>query len=98
MAEYGSRIVPLAVVGMYLNYCGNHLLHYIHQVMRKRVFYPSHRVTSIQLLQNGDVLTHAIKRVFTMKVTDGTVTFGAESTQNVTFRPKAVIVSNGGRQ
>ena len=30
MAEYGSRIVPLAVVGMYLNYCGNHLLHYIY--------------------------------------------------------------------
>jgi len=33
-----------------------------------------------------------------MKVTDGTVTFGAESTQNVTFRSKAVILSNGGRQ
>ena len=100
MAEYGSRIVPLAVVGMYLNYCGNHLLHYIYQVMRKRVFYPCHRVTSIQLLQNGDVLTHAVKRVFTMKVNaaDGTVTFGTESTQNVTFRSKAVIVSNGGRQ
>jgi hypothetical protein len=29
---------------------------------------------------------------------DGTVAFGTESTQNVTFRSKAVIVSNGGRQ
>jgi len=50
MADYGSLIVPLAVVGMYLNYCGNHLLHYVATVMRRRIFYPSHRVTSIVLL------------------------------------------------
>ena len=47
MAEYGSLIVPLSVVGMYLNYCGNHLLHYVYTVMRRRIFYPCHRVTSI---------------------------------------------------
>ena len=29
MCDFGPNIVPLSVVGMYLNYAGNHLLHYI---------------------------------------------------------------------
>lgn len=68
--------------------------------MRKKIFFPCHKVTKIQLMQNGDVVTHAVKRVFSIKMNsaDGTVTFGAESKQNVTFRSKAVIVSNGGHQ
>jgi hypothetical protein len=44
MTQFGSNIVPLSVVGIFLNYTGNHLLHYIKQVMRKKVFYPSHTV------------------------------------------------------
>lgn len=40
-AEFGLAIMPLNAVGMLLNYTGNHLLHYIGQVMKKKVFYPS---------------------------------------------------------
>ena len=29
MCDFGPNIVPLSIVGMYLNYAGNHLLHYI---------------------------------------------------------------------
>ena len=29
MAEYGQNCVPLSVVGMFMNYVGNHILHYI---------------------------------------------------------------------
>lgn len=47
MAEFGSNIVPLSVIGMFLNYAGNHALHYIATVMKKKIFYPSHRVTGI---------------------------------------------------
>ena len=50
MQEFGQNIVPLSVVGTFLNYVGNHLLHYIKVVMRKKIFHPSHEVTSIQLL------------------------------------------------
>lgn len=60
--EYGSFIAPLSVVGMFLNYAGNHLLHYVYTVMKRRIFYPSHRVIGIQLLQNGEVATTAIRR------------------------------------
>ena len=39
--EFGQAIMPLSAVGMLLNYAGNHLLHYIGQVMHKKVFYPT---------------------------------------------------------
>ena len=47
MAEFGQNIAPLTVVGMFLNYAGNHMLHYIMTVMKRRVFYPSHKVVGI---------------------------------------------------
>lgn len=46
-AEFGQAIMPLNAVGMLLNYAGNHLLHYIGQVMHKKVFYPTTKVQSI---------------------------------------------------
>jgi hypothetical protein len=47
MREFGPNIVPLSMVGMMMNYAGNHLLHYIYTVMKKRIFYPMHKVVSI---------------------------------------------------
>jgi len=99
MADYGSLIVPLAVVGMYLNYCGNHLLHYVATVMRRRIFYPSHRVTSIVLLQNGEILTQAVKKqVYVKKGEDGNSIIYGEKESTVSFRSKGIVVSNGGHQ
>jgi hypothetical protein len=31
MSEYRGSIIPLSIVGMFMNYVGNYLLHYIHQ-------------------------------------------------------------------
>lgn len=45
--EYGSFITPLSVVGMFLNYAGNHLLHWVYTVMKRKIFYPSHKVVAI---------------------------------------------------
>lgn len=62
MSEYGSFIVPLSMVGMFMNFCGNYILHYIHSVLKKKIFYPCHKVISIQLLGNGEVNTLAIRK------------------------------------
>lgn len=50
-------------------------------------------------MQNGEILTQAVKRIFSIKADEkeGTVTFGEESTAVVSFRSKAIVVSNGGR-
>ena len=48
--EYGQNIAPLTLIGSYLNYAGNHVLHYIYNIMKKKVFHPAHKVVSIQLL------------------------------------------------
>lgn len=65
MHEFGSQSVPLSLVGMYLNYAGNHILEYTHSVLKKKIFYPQHRVTSIQILENGEMLTTCqVKKVF----------------------------------
>lgn len=50
MAEFGQNIAPLSLVGMFLNYAGNHLLHFVATVLKRRIFYPSHQVVSVQLL------------------------------------------------
>ena len=47
MEEFGPNIVPLTVVGMFLNYVGNHFVHYVWTVLKRRIFFPSHKVTSI---------------------------------------------------
>lgn len=67
MKEFGSNIAPLAVVGMFMNYAGNHILNHISNVILKdktpeqrRVFFPRHEVMSITLLDNGEILTTAL--------------------------------------
>jgi hypothetical protein len=67
MAEFGSQIVPLSVIGMFLNYAGNHILHFIYTMMKRKVFFPNHRVTNIQLLANGEIITTAIKKQCVVK-------------------------------
>jgi len=52
--EYGPSCIPLSAVGMIFNFTGNHLLQYIHAVMRRKIFYPCHTVTSVQLMPNGE--------------------------------------------
>ena len=47
MKEFGSNIVPLSLIGLMMNYTGNHLLHYIYTVMKKRIFFPMHKVIQI---------------------------------------------------
>jgi len=47
---------------MFLNYAGNHILHYIYTIMKKKVFFPNHRVTGVQLLANGEVITTTVRK------------------------------------
>jgi len=98
MQDFSQSIVPLSVVGMFLNYCGNHIVSYAHQILKKKIFYPSHRVVSIQYLQNGEFLTHVLRRQFTVKMVEktGVVKFSKKE-ESVSFRSKAVVVSNGAR-
>jgi len=57
LRDFGKNTAPLAVIGHYLNYAGNHLLSFIHTTLKKKIFYPLHKVVSIQLMSNGEILT-----------------------------------------
>ena len=59
--EFGPACIPLSAVGMILNFTGNHLLNYIYNVYRRRIFFPMHKVESVSLLSNGEILTTATK-------------------------------------
>ena len=56
-----KNIVPLSLVGLLLNYVGNHFLQYAHALTGKRIFYPLHQAQSIQLMGNGDIHTSVLK-------------------------------------
>ena len=57
MSNYGNQIIPLSIVGTFMNYVGNHLLYYIYQAFKSKIFYGKHKVVSIQLLANGEFIT-----------------------------------------
>jgi hypothetical protein len=57
MFEFGPNIIPLQLVGQMMNYAGNHMLHYVQTMLKRRIFYPLHKAVSVQLLANGEVLT-----------------------------------------
>lgn len=59
--EFGPSCIPLSAVGMILNFTGNHLLNYIYNVYRRRIFFPMHKVLSVSLLSNGEIMTTAQK-------------------------------------
>jgi succinate dehydrogenase/fumarate reductase flavoprotein subunit len=81
LKRFGGSQAPLSLIGTFLNLAGNHLLYYIHNVMRKRIFYARHEATNISLNNSGDVI-----------VTAKNLKKGI----NVFFRAKAVVLSNGG--
>lgn len=47
MREFGPNIVPLTLVGLLMNYTGNHLLSYIFQQYKRKIFFPMHKVISV---------------------------------------------------
>ena len=62
MREYGQTVAPLNLIGMFLNYAGNHILHHVATVMKRKIFYPGHQVVSVQLITGGEVMITAIRK------------------------------------
>lgn len=69
---FGKKNCPLSVVGMFMNHTGHHLLHHIKKILQKeiekgntklrtQVFYPRHEIQSVTYLDNGTVMTTALK-------------------------------------
>jgi hypothetical protein len=50
---YGKQVAPLEKIGGFLNDVGEVL------IKDKHFFYPGHKVLTISLLENGDILTRA---------------------------------------
>jgi hypothetical protein len=68
-STYGKQVVPLPLVGHFLNFVGNNLLNYIYQVFstnekQNRIFYPMHKVEQIQLMSNGECLVKVSQTKF----------------------------------
>ena len=60
--EFGSNSIPLPAIGMLLNYAGNHLLKFIDAVYGRRIFFPLHKVISLYLMPNGEIVTTALRK------------------------------------
>eukprot|EP00347_Sterkiella_histriomuscorum_P013633 403363974 len=97
LKEFGKNTIPLGVIGHFLNYAGNHLLNYIYQTTKKKIFYPLHKAVSIQLMQNGEILTK-VRRQQVEVNEDGEFVQFIETDQIVCFRSKALVIANGGVQ
>lgn len=67
MSEYGPNIAPLTVVGTFFNYVGNHLLQYVHHVLKRKIFYPRHTVTGITLLKSGEITVNCTQNKVKIK-------------------------------
>lgn len=51
MRIYGKQTAPLPLIGHWLNFVGNHLLHFLYCLTaKKKLFYPMHQAKSIHLL------------------------------------------------
>ena len=70
MNEFGKRVVPLSVVGMFLNHCGNQILWHIWAHFKKKIFFSNHKVISIQLLNTGEIIVAAQRNYTTVKRID----------------------------
>ena len=92
LIKYGKDIPPLSMVGMLLNYTGNHLLSFIQQVYSKQIFYSNTSVTSISLLQSGEVMVHAVRQIQIVEK-KGTNTVFSQKEQSISFKAKTVILS-----
>ena len=70
-----------------------------------KIFRPRHKVLSVQLLPNGEILTHALKTEFKV-VADEDSTEGGKSgfkiedgsETMVYFKSKAVLIASGAQQ
>jgi hypothetical protein len=80
---------------MMMNYAGNHILYYIMTVLKRKVFYPMHKVVSVQLLASGEILT-TTKRTDCIIKRNSTGIRISEQETTVSFRSKAIVLSNGG--
>jgi hypothetical protein len=80
-----------------MNYAGNHMLHYIQTSLKRRVFFPLHKAVSIQLLANGEILTTTKRTDCIIKRNQSGMRI-SEQEVTVTFRSKAIVLSNGGVQ
>ena len=101
LQQFGKNIAPLSMIGHFLNFAGNHLLQFIHQNHRKRIFFPLHFAESIHLLSNGDVLTKVKKvefGVFKDQETQEQQIRCAAHESQFCFRSKAVVICDGGVQ
>lgn len=103
--EFGPSIIPLSAVGMIFNYTGNHLLQFIHAVYKRKIFYPCHTVTSVQMMPTGDIITTAIRKEVQIQLKEGGGGGGTgkfeiitKSETTVQFKSKAVVISHGGKQ
>lgn len=97
MKDFGKNTAPLAVIGHFLNYAGNHLLSFIHQTTKKKIFFPLHKAVSIQLMSNGEILTKVKRQQLEITVSNDTESLRIIDTdQVVVFRSRVLIVANGG--
>ncbi len=97
--EFGQNIIPLQLIGTMMNYTGNHMLHYIGSILKRKIFFPLHKVVSIQLLSSGEILTTTKRTDCIIKRNQqGNNLRISEQEITVTFRSKAIILSNGGAQ
>lgn len=60
---YGKKVVPLSLVGTFLNFAGNHMLEWVYKQYKVKPFHPGHRVVSIQLLTKGDIIVTTVRKV-----------------------------------
>lgn len=91
MSEYGQNIAPLSIIGAFLNQTGNSILNHISNEILKneqdetrKVFFPGYAVLSVNILDDGSLLTRAFtidneKKIKTVKM----------------FKSNAVLLSNG---
>jgi hypothetical protein len=99
LKEFGKNTAPLSVIGHFLNYAGNHLLSFIHQTTKKKIFYPLHKVISVQLMSNGEILTKVKRQQLEISVSDDSEQLRIlETDQVVMFRSRMVVMANGGIQ
>ena len=79
-----------------MNYAGNHLLHHIATVLKRKIFHPMHKVVSIQLLANGEIITTTKRTDCLIKKNSQGHTIFSDQESTVTFRSRAIVLSNGG--
>ena len=56
----GEEVIALNMVGHLYNYVGNCILNCINRDNNKKIFYPLTKVTSINVLENGDFMVKCV--------------------------------------